>query len=343
MDLSQAYAEVKQRIDNIRFDALWKGFHPFPFALYDDERCFWNGEYVEKTDDFLANTAIEYRGTWTAIWNLTEPPEDWDALAASVVHEMFHAFQSETWNFPWASEIDALLRYRYSAEHLSALWEEARLTEKILRDGETFHYPMLLRLRAWRQEKFPYEYNYQAGIEQTEGTANDVENLALGQLSEEKGKRAWEKALQVISEPRNYLPIRILCYLTGATFLACILRCSDTDVTTFTEELFASAVLSGVSPTETPPTVRKDLADLIERYTEESRAVIRAALEKNDVLFRGKAKINGVNIWDARCDGRYITSNYFVSFREGEETRNLHGDFVIEMDEEKNIVAVYRQ
>ena len=71
----------------------------------------------------------------------------------------------------WADERAALVKYRYDAVNLSARLEEAVCREKCLRgnDPETFF--RLLALRKARMERFPYAFDYEARIEQIEGTA----------------------------------------------------------------------------------------------------------------------------------------------------------------------------
>jgi len=95
LNLHREYNRIKERIDAIDFSALWEGFHPFRFALYNETECFFDGRYIEKTEEFHANTSIFYNGENIAIWKLTEEPTDIDSLAASIVHEMFHAFQND--------------------------------------------------------------------------------------------------------------------------------------------------------------------------------------------------------------------------------------------------------
>lgn len=73
--LEKLYAETKSMIDSVNFPSLWRGFHPMKFALYDDAKCFFDGGYVEKTEDFLANTSILYHGEYIAIWNVAEAPD----------------------------------------------------------------------------------------------------------------------------------------------------------------------------------------------------------------------------------------------------------------------------
>ena len=139
MNHQQEYNRVRERIDAIDFGALWEGFHPVRFALYDETKCFFDGRYIEKTEEFYANTSsIIYNGENIAIWNLTEEPADINVLAASIVHEMFHAFQIECGEKRYPGERRALLEYHYSAENLSAKLQEAELMRAILGSFKLF-------------------------------------------------------------------------------------------------------------------------------------------------------------------------------------------------------------
>ena len=50
-----------------------------------------------------------------------------------------------------------------------------------------------------------------------------------------------------------------------------------------------------------------------------------------------------MNVWDARRYGHYLTSRYFVAYKEGKKDSVLYGDFVVEIDEKFVIHKVYRQ
>ncbi len=110
MELHEYYSEINSRIEKIDFDALWKDFKPLKFALYNDEKCFFDGQYIEKTDDFFANTAIEFNGEVIAIWNVSEPTDS-DVLTSKIVHEMFHGFQTISGEKRYADEMAVFLRY----------------------------------------------------------------------------------------------------------------------------------------------------------------------------------------------------------------------------------------
>ena len=88
MNLEKLYDRVFDAISSLDYESIWQGFQPLKFALYDDENCFFDGAYIEKSDDFCANTAILYRGEQIAIWRVTNEP-DIPVLASEIVHEMF--------------------------------------------------------------------------------------------------------------------------------------------------------------------------------------------------------------------------------------------------------------
>ena len=94
MDLAGAYQEIDKRLARIDFPLLFRGFHRFPFALYDKTQAYFDGAIIDKPAELLGNTSIVFRGMHTAIWNLAENTMDFDTLTAKVVHEMPHAYQN---------------------------------------------------------------------------------------------------------------------------------------------------------------------------------------------------------------------------------------------------------
>ena len=70
--LDRIYAEINDKLKKLDFQKLWPGFSPLKYALYNDSECYFNGEYIPKTDDFCANTAIHFNGEVIAIWQLKE-------------------------------------------------------------------------------------------------------------------------------------------------------------------------------------------------------------------------------------------------------------------------------
>lgn len=348
MDISRIYDEVLSRVRSVDFSALWGGFHPLKFALYTESECFFDGQYIEKTDDFCANTAIEFRGENIAIWQLDGEVSDLDSLAASMIHEMFHAYQRERGENRWADEMDALEKYEYSSANLSAKLVEAGLMRAAVENDDRDAYLALVSTRKRRSTEHGYEYDYEARIEQIEGSATYVELAALGQLDASKARKRWGRLLERICRAENYFPIRIISYEIGAAVLACAKRFSGVDVEAFGDRPFAVALLDEPCEADAPaaalPSVdAREVDELLKAYADETHRIVAEAVAKND-----RAPIDGhplvsVNIWDARREGRFVTSSYFVMYRDGDENRVLDGDFVVELDENRVILNAYRR
>ncbi|MGM9619238.1 MAG: hypothetical protein ACI3W8_05340 [Oscillospiraceae bacterium] len=343
MELHEAYNEVKKRLDAIDFSALWAGFYPLKFALYNDTDCYFNGRYIDKTSDFLANTSIRYHGEYIAIWNLSAETDDIDRLAASIVHEMFHAFQNIRGESRWANEINALFNYKYSAENISLKLGEAALMEDILTKNNISAFAELLALRKMRSELYPQEYDYEARIEQIEGSANYVELNALAQIDPKKAELQWRKILAVINDPNAYTPVRIVSYYVGAAFLNCIQRCSRFNYNDFSADTFAQKIIENVTPAEREYPVNTEVVKCVKEFYDNTNKIIQTALSKNEVVLSGEYPLRGLNIWDARSDGKYAISNFFISYLDGAEAKALYGDFVVEIDKDYIIHTAYYQ
>lgn len=342
MDLALLYQEIDLRVKAVDFSALWSGFYPFHFALYDGERCFLNGRYMEKPDAFCANTALQWNGEFIAVWNAAEAPHDLDMLAAAIIHEMFHAFQMVSKERRFPNEQEALLRYRYSAGNLSAKRAEAYLLKAIVETDGSDAYARLLSLRKKRAEDHPYEYAYEAKIEQIEGTAKFVELSVLTQLDVGKGCSAWQSLLSRILQPERYFPIRPISYEIGAAVIACLRRCSHMDYERFTETPFSCEMLAdadGVAGAVDDA----EMAACLSRYLDETHRMIERAIAKNDRVLSGRYPLVSVNLWDARHEGRYLISNQFLCYSDGGADRVIYGDFVVEVDADCNVRSVLRQ
>ena len=68
MELMQAYAQVKKRLEQLDFHSFWPGFAPCPFAIYDSEFAVLDGKQMPRPEGFYANTALEHEGRWLPSW-----------------------------------------------------------------------------------------------------------------------------------------------------------------------------------------------------------------------------------------------------------------------------------
>ncbi|MBQ1849658.1 MAG: hypothetical protein II139_04755, partial [Lachnospiraceae bacterium] len=209
---------MKDAIASLDLDSIWPGFKPLKFALYDDEKCFFDGHYIEKTDAFCANTSIVYEGEQIAIW-MVQQELDNAVLTSKIVHEMFHGYQSIMGWDCWPNELEALYNYQYDAENLSLKLRENELLLALSDHFDASALDELLAHRKRRSVKYPYEFSYESKVEEIEGTANYVEWQVLKQLDKTKAGALIEQMRAVLTKPEYLFPIRISSYFTGALMI----------------------------------------------------------------------------------------------------------------------------
>ena len=344
MDLDNLYAQVMNAVSALDFSRIWPGFEPLKFALYDDKRCFFDGQYVEKTDAFCANTSIVYNGEQIAIWMVAQE-YDIDILTSKIVHEMFHGYQNlRGWDC-WPNELEALYRYRYDAGNLSIKLHENELLLALLDGYDDSALRELLACRKRRSIDYPYEFLYESLAEEIEGTANYVEWQVLKQLDENKARELTAHMRTRMTAPEYLFPIRISCYFTGALMINALRGAGRYRYEAASRPVLLSE-LQNVCPAEGGSAVcgkiRRELTAAVDAFNEETDSIIRSALGKDHVVLRGPLELTGVNVYNARCRSGYITSTYFLAYRDGTGDKFLQGDFVIRMQDEKTIAAVYQ-
>ncbi len=353
MELAQVCREIEERLEKIDFSALYRGFSRFPFALYNDTQAYTGGEYIEKPAGFLGNTSVMYNGAHTAIWKLSENPRDLDVLTSKLVHEMLHAYQNAAGEPRWADERAALVKYRYDTVNLSARLEEATCMKQCLCGDAPDAFALLLGLRRARMERFPYAFDYEARIEQIEGTAHFVELAALAQLDADKARQRWEQTLRELAEPGRYFPVRSVTYLSGAAFLACLRKYTDFDTDAFTDTPFAVEALENARPSTLGPAGPQMTASL-ENWRKQNREIVTRTLEKGEIVLDGVYRLIAWNVFDGIWDGQYAVLTHFLGYIEGADLPNtdeelfarmkvINGDFVAELDGNLRLSRVWRQ
>jgi len=339
MNLQEKFYEVRDLIQRIDFSTLWKNFHPLKFALYDNKECFFNGEYIKKTDQFIGNTAILYQGEYIAIWNLQEEV-DAVILASKLVHEMFHGLQLMNNESRFPNEITAIYDYQYSDENLTIKLEENKIIRRLLKcfDYEKLKY--LLGLRKYRSNKYPFEFLYEAKIEQIEGTANYIEMMALKQLSLVLFENKIKEMMDSIITPEILLPVRIISYDVGALLLY-ILKGKNLKIPDdFVDMTFSETLIQGIS--EVVYTGELKMEKFIKDYYDEANKTIQEAIFLDNVVEDGDYKILGVNVYNAVFHRGYIISRFFVMYGDENHPTVQYGDFVLESKVKGRLSKIYK-
>jgi hypothetical protein len=345
MQLERIYHFIHQHLTSIDFEQLWPGFRSVKFAVYDDTQCFFDGQLIPKSDEFLANTSILYQGEYIAIWKITEDEStiDFDVLTSKLVHEMFHAFQQLSHENRYPNELEAVQRYRYEGGNLSAKLHEAKLLKDCLERHSESTFKAFLQSRQGRCQTYPYEATYEAQIEQIEGSAQYVELLALVQLNAKKGRLAWERVVDSIQDPQRYFPIRVVSYAIGAVVLRVLEEYQLKDSVIQSALPFALAMVEDVEPSSQPILHHEAMEQHITAYRSVTSTIIQKALEKQETVLEGDYPLLGLNVYNARCEGKFVTSTYFVMVEVEGQSKVLSGDFVIELNEHGRVFRVYRQ
>ena len=68
--LRETWMEMDRLLRAVDFGALWPGFAPAPFALYDGETACLDGRQMPCPAAFRGNTALDWQGRTIAIWRL---------------------------------------------------------------------------------------------------------------------------------------------------------------------------------------------------------------------------------------------------------------------------------
>ena len=342
MDITAVYTQINDKLDWLAFSDLWPGFSRCGFALYNDAEVVLHGEILPKTDEFIANTAIIYKGEHIAIWQLAEEM-DTDVLASKIAHEMFHAYQMERGESRFPDEMDALEMYEYSPAYLSVKYRENKLLAELCERFSDTGFQEFLSLRKLRMAVYPYQYRYECGIEVIEGSAQYVELRALQILSDPLYRQARADCIARIRKISSLMPARVLCYDTGAMLLdvcrAHGLPVNETIGET-AEMLLLDAVFADIKPA-TPPALDAEAEAFYTENIKKFRDKIDRILKTGEQIVQGDFALLGVNVYSARYLDGYVYTEYFLMY-EDEKPVTLYGNYLLRMNG-KRIAVIYRE
>ncbi len=340
MDLMKKYQVIFDKMNDIDYGSIWKDFHRYNIALYDDKNVCYQGKLLPKTNVFIANTSIKFNNEMIGIWCLQEDLDD-DILTSKLIHETFHAFQLENESrFP--NEMEALISYRYDLKNLSLKIAENKLIVELTESFNKDLFDELLNIRNKRLSLYPYEVQYEMSIEQIEGTANYVELESLKQLNDRKYLEKLCQMKKSILNPNNLFPIRIISYDVGALFTKVLIDNSLKINYDFNENNFVSYYLKTYDHVDFYIQESPEVKKLIEQFFMETKRLIEKSVKKENLIAEGNFILLGVNIYNARYIDDFIISEYFFMYKEDHNDKILYGDFVIKINEEHNVSEVYK-
>lgn len=222
--MRELYSEIIILLEHINFDLLWKGFHIFQFALYNETTVYFDTFEVPYDNRFLGNTSIKYEDKQIAIWQVTDPKqEDPEILMSKLVHEMFHAFQFEVKESRFPQDL-RILDYPIDTRNFGLKYAENNILADAYMESDTSQKRILLSqfisIRKQRKEIIGDMIQCEYLSETAEGIADYVGTMALKQISVEKYKNSMNQYIDYLRNPGEMLfNVRKISYYSGAVFL----------------------------------------------------------------------------------------------------------------------------
>lgn len=226
--MKELYNKILKNLENINFQAIWKGFDKYNFALYNSKEVYFADKIIPWDERFMGNTSIKYEDNYIAIWDiehdfLNDGNEDIDILTSNLIHEMFHAYQYENKETRFPRDL-VTLDYPNNVYNLCLKYEENKILSKAFHESNLIKKRELIEkfysIRMKRQQIIGDMCKCEHLSETSEGIAEYVGTMALKQLSEKKYIDRMQKYSEYLY---NFSPlqldIRKISYYSGAVFL----------------------------------------------------------------------------------------------------------------------------
>ncbi|MDE6241430.1 MAG: hypothetical protein K2M08_03285 [Anaeroplasmataceae bacterium] len=332
MDLEKVYQEVDYLLDQLDFNALWNGFHKFPFALYNEKEACLNHKVFPKPDFFYGNTAIQYNQEIIAIWNLElDEIDDMDILAANLVHEMFHCFQMENQEDRYPDDIE-LLFSPITEKYCSLRYKDSKLLVK------SYEHPNIEILQnIFYVRKKMIDYDPQSSLnevkaETIEGTAEYVSSKALKALSLSKYLKQMEVYSKKLISLELQLDPRRRSYYSGV-FLYSLLESLSIDFKVFYGVSIFHNVMTNIKPKYINIKNYRSIYKQIENHEKECSkeyALIKDLIENGEYI-EFPSRIVGYDPMNMFVKNNFIFCSSYVSLSNGKEERKFYQHILLKV------------
>jgi hypothetical protein len=321
--------EISQRLKKVNFNGIFPDFHPFRFALYDNERVYFADSIIPKDDRFIGNTAIQYNQEWIAIWNIAEPNCDLDFLTACIVHEMFHAYQNEIHEKRFPNEMRGCF-YPRNLENFNQKYRENLLLAALIHKFDKVVWQNFINLRKKRLKFYPLDVDYEIKVEIIEGMAVYVELEALKMINPLHYKSKLNSCISNLENPDLIFDIRRISYDTGS-IIQSIIRNNQLDQIDWSKGTEV--------PSSEIPSVTVDLTDSFEKYYDKIDKGINNALLQAEKMKISGMTLLGFDPYNVRSSGQYLYHPHFIKYGPNEQDGHfLMGTYITKMKAHTRII-----
>lgn len=339
MNLTYIYEEIGRRLMQLDFSQLWPNFRKYPYAIYTSKEVCLNGELLPYEEAFLANTAILYRGVYTAIWNIeSDPDPDFDFLAANLVHEMFHCFQEELGEKRWPNDL-RLLCYPDRKDNYSLKWAENQLlAQAALSLDENEKMTALRKMTAirMRREQIIGEILRQEYLtENIEGAAEFVGSMALQKIAPDKYQERLVQYAELLMVPSDLVcDIRRVSYYAGCLYLVCLKQLNiafdhNMDNSKTIYEISSESIV----PLEIHPVIDDAITGICQDCVQLKEQKLQNFWQNKTTRHELQGVICGYDPMNMFRLKNWIYCSHFVMIETDNHTDSLQGEIVLEMEE----------
>lgn len=321
--MKNTHLEISQRIGKLDFSCLYPGFHPFRFALYDENTVCFGEKEIPWDTRFAGNTALDFEGETIAIWSMKCALKDMDIFASLLVHEMFHAYQRETKVTDYPDDLAGAF-YPRDLDNFSLRFRENQLLAGSAEKFNSTAWTDFKTMRAYRLRHYPEAVNYEVKTEGIEGSAQNVELGALKQLSPDSYSRRLGGILTGLRSPTNVFNARLLSYNTGS-IIRLVLADNNLSQPDWEQEKQAS---SGDITAQEVPGLREEFS----KYFGEIDRKVEELLRRGEKLNISGKKLALFDPYNIRSSGNYLYHPNFIGVAaDGEKPEFLAGTFLTKM------------
>lgn len=345
MTLQEVYRQVAEQLAAVPFGALYPGFHPYRFALYDSRQVCLDGSLLPCQSSFRGNTSIVFEGRLLAIWNYElSPVADMDRLAYLLVHEMFHCFQHENGESRFPSDL-TLLNYPGDLTNYAQKYCENGCLAHAYAAHDLLSFQTFAAIRNQRAARYPAMVRQECRAETIEGLAEAVGLRALRALAPEKFAQTVQEYQDDLTRKSPLLfDIRRISYYSGALFFLCMERF---------QLPFPSSLAAELTPYEQTLLSAKGIAPAVEVYPFLPREYQRLCAEKETAIRRYldaavytacPASICGYDPMNMERWEQFLYCKSFVRLKNGERTFAFYEPVVLVLDKgsDSEITGYYK-
>ena len=213
--MEKLIVNIKSILEKVDFNAIWQGFVPCDFALFDQNTVYMHDRQIPRDNRFMGNTAIIFEDKPLAIWYVENPNmEDTELLASGLVHEMFHAFQKQQGESRYPNEF-SIFAYPQILENYQLKQAENHYLSKAFAENSLMDLEQFVTLRRARGHIIGDIIQQEMLCETEEGMAEYAGLMALSQINRSKFMENIEHHMICLRNPDDLFNIRRISYSVG--------------------------------------------------------------------------------------------------------------------------------